>query len=122
MKHKDKFILSTEGDKFKINRSLNDIKIIIFIPDRIKGLEVHVGASFSRNWNSLYSTEATLVLARTGFVVKKIRCPLLRASGLQSEIFLSTTDAKSTALSHSMRQTLTLMGVGKIKLWRVRLC
>ena len=77
MKHKDKFILSTEGDKFKINRSLNDIKIIIFIPDRIKGLEVHVGASFSRNWNSLDSTEATLVLARTGFVVKKIRCPLL---------------------------------------------
>ena len=72
MKQAAKFLLSTQGDKFKVNRSLNDIKSVTFIPDRIKGLEVHVGAPFARELDSLDSPEATLVLSRTGFVVKKI--------------------------------------------------
>ena len=55
------------------------------------------------------SSEATFVLSRTRFVVKHIGCPLFWASKIQTETSLSTAEAEHIALSHFMRETLTLM-------------
>eukprot|EP00957_Ditylum_brightwellii_P023551 1777590-Ditylum_brightwellii.AAC.1 len=62
-------------------------------PDLTKGLEVYVDASFAGDWNQAWSEEASLVLSRTGFVIKYEDCPIIWASKLQTEITLSTTEA-----------------------------
>eukprot|EP00957_Ditylum_brightwellii_P071118 5405974-Ditylum_brightwellii.AAC.1 len=55
-------------------------------PDKSKGLE-----------------EPTLVISRTGFIVKYANCPAVWTSKLQTEIALTITVAECIALSHTMR-------------------
>jgi len=104
-----KYLLHTQSNKSKINRSLNEFQGMIFQPDKNRGLEVYVDASFAGEWNKLNASEATSVLSRTGFVIKYMGCPLFWLSKLQSEISLSTTEAEYIALSHAMRETLPLI-------------
>ena len=63
-----KHLLSTQTDKSKFNNSLD--------PDRTKGIEVFVDASFAGDWNKLFSGESSSELSRTGFVIKHVGCPI----------------------------------------------
>eukprot|EP00957_Ditylum_brightwellii_P210778 15365385-Ditylum_brightwellii.AAC.1 len=78
-------------------------------PDLTKGLEVYVDASFVGDWNQAWSKDSSLVLTRTGFVIKYTDCPIVWTSKLQIEITQSATEAKYEALSHALREAIPLM-------------
>ena len=79
------------------------------MPSRIKVIEVHEDVSFSGEWDSLNSTEATSVLSITGFIIKHVGSPLFWTSKLKTEISLSATEAEFIAMHYSMREKLPLM-------------
>ena len=78
-------------------------------PDMNRGLEVYVDASFAGDWSKCWSKEPTLVLSRTGYVIKYANCPLVWSSKLQSEISLSMTEAECIAMPHAMREVIPLI-------------
>ena len=80
-------------------------------PDKNKGLEVYVDASFSGEWNESWSDEPSSVMSRTGYVIKYANCPIVWSSKLQTEITLSTTEAEYVALSQAMREVIPLINL-----------
>ena len=91
-------------------------KGIIFQPDTTKGLEFHVDAYFAGGWASGEHSNPEAVLSHTGFVISYAGCPIYWCRKLQTDIFLSTTEAEYVALCMSMREVLPFLNrMGKIK-------
>ena len=78
-------------------------------PNKPKGLEVFIDASFSEDQNCSFSKNVLLVLSRTGFAVKYMNYPLLWISKLQTEIVLSIIEAEYIVLLHVIQETLLLL-------------
>ena len=96
--------------KYLLHVSQNpaDKQGIIYTPDKTKGLEVYVDASFAGDWSSESSEEPSSVMSRTGYVIRYANCPIVWASKLQTEIALSTTEAEYVALSQAMRDAVPI--------------
>ena len=79
---------------------------IIYKPDCSKGLECYVDADFAGGWIQANASNAENVLSRTGYVIMYANCPILWVSRLQTEIALSTAEAKYIALSQALRDVI----------------
>ena len=77
------------------------------IPGR--GLEVHVDADFSGNWNREESDDRDTARSRHGFIISYEGCPVVWKSSLQTEIALSSTESEYTGLSYALREAIPLM-------------
>ena len=84
---------------------------IILDPDPNKSVETYADADFAGNW---YKPDAEFDVntarSRTGFILTYCACLVTWASKLQPIISLSSTEADYVSLSHSMRETIPLMG------------
>lgn len=83
-------------------------KGLIYRPDGSNRLDMYVDANFAGTWHREYAHLRGSCLSRTGFVVIYNGCPIHWGSKLQSEIALSTTEAKYIALSTALRDLLPL--------------
>ena len=79
---------------------------LIMNPTRQMTLNCYVDADFAGLWGQEDRQDPTCVKSRTGFMLEFSGCLLLQVSKLQTEIALSTTEAKYIALSQSMRELL----------------
>jgi hypothetical protein len=86
-------------------------KGMIISPDRSKGLECYVDASFCEGWSTEVSDDPTNCYSRTGYVIRLFGCPIIWVSKLQTEITLSTTESEYVALSQAMRDVIPLLEV-----------
>lgn len=75
---------------------------IIYKPDKSKGLECYVDADFVGGWSQADAENADNVLSQTGFILMYANCPIHWVSRLQTEIALSTAEAKYIAPSQSL--------------------
>ncbi len=64
---------------------------------------------FSGDWYNGASDSAENVVSKTGYVIIYAECPVSWTSKLQSNIFLSTAEAKYIALSSAMRKEILSM-------------
>ncbi len=78
-------------------------KGIIMKPDKSKGFEVYVDASFVGDWNN------ETAKSRLECIYMFASCPILWTSRIQSGVALSTTESKHIAISHVMREVLPLI-------------
>lgn len=85
---------------------------LIFIPDQSRGLEC-VDADFPGGWASGDHPNHEAALSQTGFVIMYAGCPITWCSKLQTEIALSTTEAKYIALLQAMREVILFMNLMK---------
>ena len=72
---------------------------IIYTVNKDLGLECYVDADFAGNWDQADSENAENIFSCTGYMIMYAGCPLIWGSKLQSEIALSTAEAKYIALS-----------------------
>jgi hypothetical protein len=86
---------------------------IIYKVNRTKGLEVYADADFAGGWSTADSENADCVLSRTGFVICYANCPVIWCSKHQTEIALSTAEAKYIAMSHALRKTIPVQNLIK---------
>ena len=93
----------------------NPDKGIIYNVDRTKGLEVYTDANSAGGWHTSDSDNADNVLSRTGFVICYANCPVIWCSKLQTEIALSTAEAKYIAMSHALRETIPVQNLKEIQ-------
>ena len=77
-------------------------------PNSEMTVDCHVDADFCGLWGTESAHEAAGAKSRTGFVTTFAGCPLLWVSESQTEVALSTTEAETTALSQSMRQSMPI--------------
>jgi hypothetical protein len=84
---------------------------LILRPDSSRGIQCFVDADFASEWNSAECEEPSSVYSRTGFVIMYAGCPIVWVSKLQTEVALSTTEAKYIALSQAMRELIPLLGI-----------
>ena len=77
-------------------------------------LEVFADADFSGNWNkNTAEFDSSTAKLRTGFIIYFAKVPLMWTSKLQTQIALSTTEAKYMALSSALRETIPLIQLVK---------
>jgi len=102
---------SHEKAVIKIVRYLKSTKDkgIFLRPDKSKGIECFVDASFASGWRPDDANDAANVLSRTGYVIYYASCPVHWCSKMQTEIALSTAEAEYIALSQAMRETIPFM-------------
>ena len=67
-----------------------------------------VPSRWARGWNPEEAGDADNVYSRTGFVIYYAGCPVYWQSKLQTEIALSTAEAKYIAMSQALRETIPL--------------
>ena len=84
-------------------------KGIIFLPDTSRGLECHVNADFSGNWDLIDTQCKDTARSRHGYIISYEGCPLIWKSQLQTEIALSSTESEYTGLSYAMRETIPII-------------
>ena len=82
---------------------------IIFKIDTSKVLECYVDADFSGGWNQTYPDDASNLIYQTGFFIKYSDRPIYFKYKLQTEVALSTAEAKYIALSTAHREIIPLM-------------
>lgn len=75
---------------------------LLLRPDKTKGLEVYVDASFAGDWDKKMSHEARTARSRHGYVIYYAGCPILAKSQLQTESALSTTESEYTGASYAL--------------------
>eukprot|EP00957_Ditylum_brightwellii_P067611 5132173-Ditylum_brightwellii.AAC.1 len=78
-------------------------------PDMSRGLELFVDVSFAEDLQQAWSAEPSSVLSRTCLIIKYANCPIVWTSKLQTEVALTTTKAEYIAISHAIREAITLM-------------
>ena len=102
---------SHERAIIKIIRYLKGTKDkgIFISPEKTKGIECFVDASFASGWRPDHAHDASNVLSRTGYLIYYAGCPIHWSSKMQSEIALSTAESEYIALSQAMRETIPLM-------------
>ena len=79
-----------------------------YTPDSTMGIEVHVDNDFAGGWDPGEPLNADNIYSRTGYVIQYAGCPIQLQSILQTEIALSTAEAKYIALSQALRETLPM--------------
>jgi hypothetical protein len=85
-------------------------KGMTFTPDESKGLEVHVDADFSGNWDSQEAaSDRDTARSRHGYIISYAGCPIVTKSQLQQEIALSTTESEYTGLSYALREAIPII-------------
>ena len=67
----------------------------------IKDLNTLLKTYFAEGWSTNESDDTALGYYHTGYIIKYKIYPIIWASKLQSEIFLSTTEAEYIALSQA---------------------
>ena len=82
---------------------------IIYKPDKTRGIECFVDASFAPGWDPRHADDPGNVLSRTGFVIFYAGCPVYWCSKMQTEIALSTAESEYIALSQAMREVIPFM-------------
>jgi len=80
-------------------------------PSQFFNLDCFVDADFAGTWSTDTSEDPSSVKSWTGYVITFASCPVLWCSKLQSEIALSTTEAKYIALSQSARDLIPMQGL-----------
>jgi hypothetical protein len=82
----------------------------IFTPDESKGLEVYVDATFLQDWDPRFALEdPETARSRHGFAIKYAGCTIMSKSQLQSEIYLSATEAEHVGISYTLRDTIPII-------------
>ena len=84
---------------------------MVFRPDKLKGLMVHVDADFAGNWDSIDSSNVDTARSRHGYVISLAGCPICWKSQLQSEIALSSTESEYTGLSYALREAIPIINL-----------
>ncbi len=86
-------------------------KGIIMKPDRSKGFEVYVDASFVGDWDPEEADwDSETAKSRTkGYIFMFAGCPILWTSRVQSEVALSTTESEYIAILNATREVLPLI-------------
>ena len=74
-----------------------------------KGLECFVDADFAGGWSTNKSDDPASLYSRSGYIIKYRNFPIIWASKLQSEIYLSRTEADYIALSQAMMEVIPMM-------------
>ena len=82
---------------------------IVYHPDKTKGIECYVEADFSGGWSQADANNPENVMSRTCYAIYYAGCPVLWSSRLQTEIALSTKEAKYIALSSAVRDVIPFM-------------
>ena len=82
-------------------------------PDKDRGIECFVDASFAGDWMKERASDSLSVLSRTGYVIFYRGCPVTWVSKMQTEISLSTTESEYIALSQSLRDVIPFMNIVK---------
>jgi hypothetical protein len=88
-----------------------------FKPNPDKGFECYCNADFLGNWDKkIAPVDPSTAKSRSGWIVFYAICPVCWASKLQSQVALSTTEAKYIALSMSLRDVIPVMHlIGEMK-------
>ncbi len=107
--------LSHEQATTRLGRYLAHTKDrgIVYEPDTSMGIECYIDADFAGGWNITTSAGADNIMSRTGFVITYANCPIYWASHLQTEIALSTAEAKYIAMSSALHKVIPLMTLMK---------
>ncbi|KAL3786278.1 hypothetical protein HJC23_005356 [Cyclotella cryptica] len=81
-----------------------------FRPNESKGFECYCNADFAGNWNKDFAQhDPSTAKSRSGWVIFYARYPIIRASKLQSQVALSTTEAEYIAMSMALRDVIPIM-------------
>ena len=97
VKHIGKYLLATKDQG-------------IYLRPNDHSFDCWVDADFVGNWNKVNADiDPSTAKSRTGFIINYGGCPVTWASKLQTEVALSTTEAKYNALSTSLRDVIHLM-------------
>jgi hypothetical protein len=94
--------LSATRDKGMVMRPTGNLKI-----------DCYCDADFAGLWGREEPTDASCAKSRTGFIIMIGGVPLLWGSKLQTTIALSTMEAETNALCHSMRELLPIREIVK---------
>ncbi len=83
-----------------------------FKPDPKKGSECYCDTNFSGNWNKAFAAvDPSTAKSQSGWIIFYAGCPISWASKLQSQVALSTTEAKYIAMSQSLRDVIPVMNL-----------
>ena len=83
-------------------------------PDKSKSLEVYADADFSGNWyKHTAADDASTAKSRSGYLVLYAGCPIIWSFRLQTQVALSTTEAKYISLSQSLREVIPIINLLK---------
>jgi hypothetical protein len=83
-----------------------------FKPNPDKGFECYCNADFSGNWNKKFApVDPSTAKSRSGWIVFYAGCPVCWASKLQSQVALSTTEAKYITTSMSLCDVIPVMNL-----------
>jgi hypothetical protein len=81
-----------------------------FKPERKKFFECYCEADFNGDLNKhLTPYDPSIDKPRSGWIVFYARCPVIRASKLQTQVALSTTKAEYIAMSQSLQDVFPIM-------------
>jgi hypothetical protein len=84
-------------------------KSLIMKPNQ-EGMECWVDAAHASEWNNqTASSNPSTARSRMGYIITYAGCPMHWSSRMQTEISLSTTEAKYIALSQAMREVLPII-------------
>src|SRR5687768_12879362 len=96
-----KYLLSTKDKGLLLN-------------PKLQLLDCWVNANFVGNWDRRYANVDPLTAkSRSGYVVTYAACPIMWASKLQSEVVLSTAEAKYKAILLALCDVTYLMQLAK---------
>jgi hypothetical protein len=83
-----------------------------FKPDPKKGFECYSDTDFSGNWIKEFApVDPSIAKSRSRWIIFYAGCPVSWASKLQSQIALSTTEAKYIAMSQALRGVIPIMNL-----------
>jgi hypothetical protein len=83
-----------------------------FKSDPKKGFECYCDANFSGNWNKGFaSVDPSTAKSLSKWIIFYAGCPFSWASKLQSQVALSTTDAKYITMSQSLHDLIPVMNL-----------
>ena len=78
-------------------------------PDPTKGLEIHVDASFSGDWDpELAGIDAATAKSRHGYIISYGGVPLLWKSQMQGETAMSSTESETIGVSQALRTAIPI--------------
>jgi hypothetical protein len=81
-------------------------------PDPKKGFDCYCDADFSGNWNrEVAPVDPSTANSRSRWIIFYARCPVSWASTFQSQIALSTTEAKYIAMSQALCDIIPVMNL-----------
>jgi len=86
---------------------------LVLTPDLAMGIKCYVDMDFMSTWDKEDSADPSSVYSHTVDMIMYASCPILWVSKLQTEIALSTMDAKYITLSQGMQDLILFMTLVK---------